>query len=266
MSDMEKTVHELFDLTGRVALVTGGCGHLGTTFARALAEAGASVVISSRRPAAAEDAARALPSPRGARHFGIEMDQLDDASLDAGFNAAVAQAGHVDVLVNNAFESLTEDWTTVTPGQFRRHLGNVAAYFFLARRFHDHVVARKGEGSVVMVGSMYGVSASYPAVYEGVCHASPAAYHAMKGGIVQLTRNLAVTWASENIRVNCLSPGPFPHAGAPAELVRRLCDKSPMKRMGAPEELKGALLLLASDAGSYITGHNFLVDGGWTAW
>lgn len=81
-----------------------------------------------------------------------------------------------------------------------------------------------------------------------------------------MTRHLAVYWAFDNIRVNCLSPGPFPNDSAPAEMVTRLKDKSPMQRMGAPHELKGALLLLTSDAGSYLTGQNLIVDGGWTAW
>jgi NAD(P)-dependent dehydrogenase (short-subunit alcohol dehydrogenase family) len=113
---------------------------------------------------------------------------------------------------------------------------------------------------------MYGVVGSYPDAYEGVCAASPVHYHTLKGGIVHLTRHLAVYWAKDNVRVNCLSPGPFPSEKAPQEMVERLCTKSPMGRMGTPEELNGALLLFASDAGSYITGQNLLVDGGWTAW
>ena len=112
---------------------------------------------------------------------------------------------------------------------------------------------------------MYGVVASYPDAYEDVCNASPVSYHALKGGIVHMTRHLAAYWATDNIRVNCLSPGPFPNEQAPAEMVERLCTKNPMKRMGLPHELKGALILLASDAGSYIKGLNLLVDGGWTA-
>ncbi len=101
---------------------------------------------------------------------------------------------------------------------------------------------------------------------EGVCVASPVQYHTLKGGIVHMTRHLASYWARDNVRVNCLSPGPFPNEKALAEMVERLKTKNPMQRMGQPHELKGALLLLASDAGSFITGQNLLVDGGWTAW
>ena len=113
---------------------------------------------------------------------------------------------------------------------------------------------------------MYGIVASYPDAYEGICNYSPVSYHALKGGIIHMTRHLAVYWADDMVRVNCLSPGPFPGPAAPPDMVTRLCKKSPMKRMGSPEELKGALLLLASDAGSYITGQNIVVDGGWTSW
>jgi gluconate 5-dehydrogenase len=113
---------------------------------------------------------------------------------------------------------------------------------------------------------MYGQVASYPDAYEGVAPASPVAYHAHKGGVIHMTRHLATYYARDNVRVNCISPGPFPGAAAPAEQVKRLCEKLPMKRMGLPHELKGALILLASDAGSYITGQNITVDGGWTAW
>ena len=93
-----------------------------------------------------------------------------------------------------------------------------------------------------------------------------AAYHALKGAIVHLTRHLAVYWARDGVRVNCLSPGPFPGESAPAEMVERLKTKSPMNRMGHAGELKGAVLFLASDASSYVTGQNLIVDGGWTAW
>jgi NAD(P)-dependent dehydrogenase (short-subunit alcohol dehydrogenase family) len=196
----------------------------------------------------------------------VVIDHLDERSIDNGFDAAVCAAGRVDILVNNGHAAGRSDWTNVTAAEFQQQLANATGYFLLARRLRDHLAERGAGGSVVMVGSMYGVVGSYPDAYEGVCAASPVHYHALKGGIVHLTRHLAVYWARDGIRVNCLSPGPFPHAGAPAEMVSRLCRKSPLGRMGLPHELKGALLLLASDAGSYITGQNLLVDGGWTAW
>lgn len=259
----EPTVAQLFDLSGRVALVTGASGHLGGSLARALAEAGARVIAASRDAQRAAAAARGLP---GAGHLSLTLDQMDPASIERAWQCVLEQAGRVDVLVNNGHEALAADWTTVGHEQFVRQMGNAAGYFDLARRVRNLAVARGQPASIIMVGSMYGVVGSYPEAYEGLCPASPVAYHALKGGIVQMTRHLAVYWAPDGVRVNCLSPGPFPPPRVDRRLVERLCTKSPMRRMGEPHELKGALLFLASDASSYVTGHNLLVDGGWTAW
>lgn len=262
----EPTVQDLFDLSGRVALITGGSGFLGQSLSRALAEAGASVVVASRDLGRARQVTDQLPSPHGAVHHAIVLNQLDEESLNQGFDAAVSAAGQVDILINNGQQGHALDLTNVTAEAFNRDLQNATGYFLLARRLRDHVVARSAPGVVVMVGSMYGVVGSYPDAYEGVCPASPVQYHALKGSIVHMTRHLAVYWAKDQMRVNCLSPGPFPSEKAPEEMVDRLKTKSPMKRMGVPHELKGPLLLLTSDAGSYMTGQNLLVDGGWTAW
>jgi gluconate 5-dehydrogenase len=262
----EPTVQQLFDLTGKVALITGGTGYLGSAMARALAEAGASVVISSRDPARAEAAAAALPALGGARHHGVGLDHMDAAALERGFADALARAGPVDILVNNGHEGLARDWTDVTAEQFTRQLANATGYFLLARLLRNHAVARGAPASIILLGSMYGQVGSYPDAYEGICVASPVAYHTLKGGIIHMTRHLAVYWARDNVRVNCLSPGPFPSEKAPAAMVERLCTKLPMRRMGRPSELKGAIVFLASDASSYMTGQNLTIDGGWTAW
>jgi NAD(P)-dependent dehydrogenase (short-subunit alcohol dehydrogenase family) len=262
----EPSIDDLFNLSGKVALITGGTGYLGSSFARALAEAGATVVIASRDLSRAQAAAAQLPTPGAAEHFGVVINQLDEDSLNAGFDTAVETAGQVDILINNGQQGHALDLTNVTAEAFSKDLQNATGYFLLARRLRDHVVQREAAGSIVMIGSMYGVVGSYPDAYEGVCVASPVQYHTLKGGIVHMTRHLASYWARDNVRVNCLSPGPFPNEKAPAEMVERLKTKNPMQRMGQPHELKGALLLLASDAGSFITGQNLLVDGGWTAW
>ncbi len=262
----EPTTSQLFDLSGRTVLITGGTGHLGSAMARGLAEAGASVVLTSRVREKAEQAAAQLPRLGDARHLGLVIDHMQPETLDADFAAVVRRAGAIDVLVNNGHEALGADWTNVTAEQFSRHLQNATGYFLLARLLRDHVVARSAPASVILLGSMYGVVASYADAYEGVCPASPVAYHTLKGGIVHLTRHLAAYWATDGIRVNCLSPGPFPTDKAPEEMVRRLTTKLPMKRMGQPHELKGAIVFLASDASSYMTGQNLLIDGGWTAW
>ncbi len=262
----EPTVQKLFDLTGRVALITGGSGFLGRSLSRALAEAGATVVIGSRDRERTQHVVDELPSPGNAIHHAVVLNQLDESSLNGGFAAAVAAAGQVDILINNGQQGHALDLTNVTAEAFNKDLQNATGYFLLARHLRDHVVSRKVSGSIVMIGSMYGVVGSYPDAYDGICVASPVQYHTLKGGIVHMTRHLAAYWAKDGVRVNCLSPGPFPSEKAPPQMVERLKQKSPMGRMGTPDELKGPLIMLVSDAGSYITGQNLLVDGGWTAW
>lgn len=263
---IEPTVQQLFNLEGRVALITGGSGHLGLTLSQAIAEANGTVVIGSRDIDRAKRVADSLPSPNGAVHHAVALDQLNETSLNQGFDDAVAAAGQVDILINNGQQGHALDLTTVTAAAFNQDLQNATGYFLLSRRLRYHLVNRRAPGSIVMIGSMYGVVGSYPDAYEDICAASPVQYHTLKGGIIHMTRHLAVYWAKDNVRVNCLSPGPFPSEKAPRAMVDRLKTKSPMGRMGVPHELKGPLLLLVSEAGSFITGQNLLVDGGWTSW
>jgi gluconate 5-dehydrogenase len=247
-------------------MVTGAAGYLGRAMGRALAEAGSRVIATSREARRAEEFARTLPDPRDAGHFGIELDHLDPASIERCFTEAIRRAGRLDVLVNNANEAAADDWTTVSAEQFQKQLANAMGYFLLARHARNHAVARGSAASVIMLGSMYGLVGSYPDAYEGLMPASPVGYHALKGAIIQMTRHLAVYWAKDRVRVNCLSPGPFPSPQVPSGLVERLSRHSPMGRMGLPHELKGAVVFLASDASSYMTGQNLVIDGGWTAW
>ena len=261
----EPTIQDLFDLTGKTAFITGGAGYLGSAMSRALAEAGATVVVGSRDRDRAQEAAEGLPKSDGVTHCGVQLDHMDGEALEIGFSEALDLAGKIDILVNNGHEPVTRDWTDITHEQFARQLGNAAGYFTLARCVRNHAVERGQPSSIVMIGSMYGQVASYPDAYEDI--ASPAAYQTLKSGIIHLTRHLAVYWAADRVRVNCLSPGPFPNPKTVADgLVDRLCEKSPMKRMGVSWELKGAIVFLASDASGYMTGQNLTVDGGWTAW
>lgn len=264
----DASVPKLFDLSGRRALITGAAGYLGSAFARGLAEAGATVVISDIAPQMekAEAMAAELPSPGGAKHLAVEIDQMNEESLHKGFRLAVERLGGLEVLVNNGHEPLGKDWTDATGEQFSRQLANATGYFLLARLMRAHAVERDSTASIVMIGSMYGMVASYPQAYEGISPANPVAYQTMKAGVIHMTRHLAVYWARDGVRVNSISPGPFPSEKAPKEMVTRLCEYSPMKRMGKAHELIGALVFLASDASSYVTGQNMVIDGGWTAW
>lgn len=263
----ERTIQELFDLSGRVAIVTGAAGWLGSAMSRGLAEAGATLCVTSRDGAQAAHFAAELP---GSGHLGLAFDQGDTDSIPAFLAQVVETLGKVDILVNNAYGGAAPDIDTATAEDFDQayHTG-VTAYFLLAREVVFHLRQRKAPGSIINIGSMYGVVASYPDAYTDLPVNSPPNYHALKGGVVHLTRHLAAYWAEDGVRVNAISPGPFPPPRVSDKIpgfVPRLEAKVPLGRMGRPEELKGLAVLLAGDAGSYITGQNILVDGGWTAW
>jgi len=262
----EPSIQQLFDLSGRVALITGASGHLGSSMARALAEASARVVVASRDAKVGKEMSSSLGGAESGWHTNVVMNHMDEKSILRGFNQAVKLADKIDILVCNGHEALGEDWQTVKGKQFTRQLQNATGYFLLARELRNHVVKRRAPASIVMLGSMYGLVGSYPQAYEGSGPANPVAYQVLKGGIAQMARHLAVYWARDRVRVNCLSPGPFPSSAATKKLLRNLKQHSPMARMGQPYELKGALVFLASDASSYMTGHNLVVDGGWTSW
>lgn len=264
----ELTVDALFSLKGQVAIVTGACGNLGPALSRALAEAGATVVVTSRDARRSADFAATLP---GKRHIGLALQLDDPAQFPRFADDVVHRLGRMDILVNNACTGPAPTIEEATAADFAgSYLVGLTACLLLARELAHHLRERRAPGSVINIASMYGIVGSYPDVYEGLGNvSSPPNYHALKGALIHLTRYLAVYWARDNVRVNSISPGPFPSEAVRSKMplfVRRLTKKVPLGRVGKPEELKGAVVLLASRAGSYITGQNLVVDGGWTAW
>lgn len=263
----ERPLSQLLDLSGKVAIVTGAAGWLGAAMSRALAEAGAAVAVSSRDAARAQQFAQSLP---GGGHRAFALDLNDESAIPGLVEAVVSELGQVDILVNNAYGGTAPSIDTATAADFNRayHTG-VTSYFLLARAVVDHLRSRGAPGSIINIASMYGVVASYPDAYTDFGINSPPNYHGLKGGLIHLTRHLAAYWADDQVRVNAISPGPFPSPRvqeSQPEFVEKLAARVPLKRMGQPEELKGLVVLLASDAGSFITGQNILVDGGWTVW
>lgn len=263
----EKDVLDLFNLQGKVALVTGAAGWLGSAISRALAEAGATLAVTSRT---ADRAAEFAPTLPGKGHVGLAFSQDDTDAIPDFVEQVVSRLGKIDILVNNAYGGTAPDIDNATAVDFdgAYHTG-VTSYFLLAREVVRRLRERGADGSIINIASMYGVVASYPEAYTDLPVNSPPNYHGLKGGLIHLTRHLAAYWAKDNVRVNAISPGPFPKDSIQQtmpEFIERLNSKVPLGRMGRPEELKGLVVLLASAAGSYITGQNILVDGGWTAW
>ena len=241
------------DLSGRTALVTGASGGLGLHFARVLARHGASMVLAARRAEALEEACASIAEAGGTARA-VRMDVTDAGSVEAALDAV---GGPVDILINNAGLSIArpalqtgeEDWDTVVDT-------NLTGSFLAARAVAQTMVEAGRGGAIVNIASILGLRVA----------GSVASYAASKAALVQLTKALALEWARHGIRVNALCPGyvetdlnrDFFASEAGKALIRRI----PQRRLGKPEELDGALLLLATDAGSYITGATLAVDGG----
>ncbi len=250
----------LFSLEGRCAVVTGGYGHLGLSLTRALAEAGATVFVAGRSRSKFE-------SVFGAESSEIRWAQLDirhTSSIRQGL-ARVAEFRPPDILVNNAFYAAGEG-AELSDEEWSESLdGTLSSVYRCIREILPHMAG----GSIVNVASMYGMVAPHLEIYR--YHPeffNPPAYGAAKAGVIQLTRYCAVWLGPRGIRVNCLSPGPFP--SPEVQQSQAFCDRlkehNPLGRIGSPDELKGAIVFLASAASAYVTGHNLVVDGGWTAW
>ena len=267
-----RSLKDLLSLEGRVALVTGGAGHIGLACAEALAEMGARIVIADREKAACDARAEDLRTRFGVETLGVAVDLADvENGAKALVAAAVSQFGRLDVLVNNAAftgktnipgwgvpfaEQSVDAWNAAMAV-------NLTAPFRLAQAAHG-ALAANGKGSIVNVSSIYGVVGPKWSLYEGTAMANPAGYGASKGGIVQLTRYLSTVMAPK-VRVNCMGPGGVAR-GQPESFQKRYEESTPLGRMAIEEDFKGAFAYLASDASAYVTGQHLLVDGGWTAW
>jgi 2-deoxy-D-gluconate 3-dehydrogenase len=247
----------MFDLTGRVAVVTGGNGGIGLGMARGLAAAGANLVAAARNAEKAEAAVAAL----GAKASFIALDVTDEDSCRAMVEQAADRFGRVDILVNNAGTSIRKPPETYTAAEWHAVLDtNLTGAFFCSQAAHP-VMKQRGGGKIINIGSMFALF--------GTGYGAP--YAASKGALVQLTKSLAVAWAADNIQVNAVLPG-----WIDTELTRdarqqvaglheRVLARTPAGRWGVPEDLAGIAVFLASPASDFVTGAAIAVDGGFSA-
>ncbi len=264
------TLADLLSLKGKTALIVGGAGLLGGEISHAFAELGAELFIASRDIEKCRTFIGGIEKRYpGAKAQAFAVDITDAASIKRLVaDVAATTGGSLDILVNsgwsgrkNSFESISDqDWDldieVCLNGVFRTVKAAVP-------------LLKKKRGNILTIASMYGHVAPDYRLYDGDKFVNPPSYGAAKAGVLQFTRYLASFLSPDGIRANCISPGPFPFEStqqASPDFIARLSAKNPLNRIGNPHELKGAAALLCSDAGSYITGQNICVDGGWAIW
>jgi NAD(P)-dependent dehydrogenase (short-subunit alcohol dehydrogenase family) len=261
-------VYTLFNLKGKTAVVTGGAGHLGSAISSALSEAGANVFIASRNVEQCNNFANQLSKHNQTLCKGVALDIRDISSVQQCFQKIIDQVGSIDVLVNNAFFGTSAIFDEMTEDQWIEGIdGTINGIYRCTKTVLPYMKQQKS-GSIINISSMYGVVSPNPELYGESGYDNPAFYGTGKAGIIQFTRYIACHNGKYGIRVNSVSPGPFPSPAVQqnSEFIGRLIEKNPLGRIGHPDDLKGIMVLLASPASAYITGQNFCVDGGWTAW
>ncbi|QHW30514.1 SDR family oxidoreductase [Paenibacillus rhizovicinus] len=251
---------QMFQLSGRVAVVTGGAGGLGYTMAQTLAEAGAAVVITSRTLARAEEAAAKLKEDTGADIAALEADLAGFGGAEAMVRHVVERYGRIDILINNAGTNIRKPIEDYDEASWDHVMGaNLKSPYLCARAVTPIMKAQKS-GRIINIASMLGA----------VALPERSAYCASKGGVIQLTKVLALELAPFNVTVNALCPGPIATdlntvVMNNPEANRFFIEQIALGRWGRPEEIAGPILFLASDASSFMTGSALTVDGGWTA-
>jgi NAD(P)-dependent dehydrogenase (short-subunit alcohol dehydrogenase family) len=266
-----KTFKELADLKGRVALITGGAGHIGFAMAETLAEMGSDIVLLDIQESECARKAKRIRAQYRVKAFPLCIDLADDKDVRRVPDIVKKELGRLDILIHCAAlvgTSKLKGWAAPFEDQsleaWRKAFDiNLTAVFALTQSCRD-LLLRSKHGSVINISSIYGMGGPVPELYKGTGLGNPAAYSASKGGLLQLTRWLATSLAPD-VRVNAISiGGVFRNHKEP--FLSRYEERTPLKRMAKEEDLKGAVAYLASDLSNYVTGHNLVVDGGWTAW
>jgi NAD(P)-dependent dehydrogenase (short-subunit alcohol dehydrogenase family) len=254
-----------FSLAGKVIIITGGYGYLGKSITNGLLENEAQVVVLGRNQG---KFAAAFPQNMPNLEF-VTGDVSNSESVKEAFANVADAYGRIDGLINNAFYSQGQKPLGLTDEEFAFGLdGNLGSVYRCIREVAPYMQKQK-QGRIINVSSMYGMVSPDFGVYQNhEQHLNPPHYGAAKAGVLQLTRYFATYLGKDNILVNSVTPGPFPNLAVQQNqgFIHNLEKKSPLGRIGQPDELKGIFVLLCSDLASYMTGQNFVVDGGWTAW
>jgi gluconate 5-dehydrogenase len=263
-----KKLCELQSLKGKTALVSGGAGFLGGAIIETLAELGANVVIGSRKPDSCKEAAKDLEAKFGVKSMGVELDVTNISSIKNCLSQIKENFGGLDILVNNAWSGNKNTFESISYEDWKYDIDVCLNGVFYTTKEAFELLKVSG-GIILNTASMYGHVAPDHRMYDGVRYANPPSYGAAKAGVIQLTKYLASFLSPHHIRVNAISPGPFPFDKTVQdnpEFAEKLRAKNMLNRLGKPEDLKGVIGFLCTDASSYVTGQNVCIDGGWAAW
>jgi NAD(P)-dependent dehydrogenase (short-subunit alcohol dehydrogenase family) len=263
---------DLFNLAGRVAIITGAAGLLGEQHAVALSDFGAQVVLTDLNEDIIQARAKAITDLTDLPALAVRCDVTNAASWEALVKQVVKEFGKIDILVNNAaFTNQSRSANFAAPfvdfplQDWNQILEVNLTGSFLGCQEVGRQMLEQGKGSIVNMASLYGVVSPNHRMYPGTGISQPVAYSVSKAGVLALTRYLSTLWAEKGIRVNCITPGGV-YNNHQELFYERFSHLNPMGRMAHKEEMRGALVYLASDASSHCTGHNLVVDGGWTVW
>lgn len=259
-----KPTMELFRLDGKVALVTGGAGLYGRHIVRALAEAGATVVLASRNAQRCKSYAAEL-SAEGLAVKGERLDLASERSIRSLANHLLQRHGKLDVLFNNSVARAGGDLRHVTARRWQEAMKVNSTGLLLACQVFSEPMQERRSGSIVNIASIYGMAGPDWSIYRGTDITNPIDYHFAKGGMIQMTRYLASYLGPYNIRVNALSPGGLQTGKHSKRFVKQYSLRTLLGRMADEDDIKGPAVFLASDASRYVTGANIPVDAGWTA-
>ncbi|EPY2277521.1 SDR family oxidoreductase [Clostridium sporogenes] len=258
----------IFDLHGKVVLITGGSGYLGTAMSEILSQLGAILILASRNIEKNLKIKQKLEDKYGNKVETVNLDISNSFMINEVVEYILKRYGKIDVLINNSYYGAGAELVGMSEEEWGKGIdGSINGVFRLTKTVLESMIKKK-YGKIINIASMYGIVAPDVSIYEGNDFYNPANYGVGKAAIIQFTKYIAAVYGKFGITCNAISPGPFPDLKVQEDkkFISNLEKKVPLARIGQPEDLKGVIALLSSNASAYINGVNISVDGGWTVW
>ena len=253
-----------------MSIITGAYGHLGSSISKGLAVFGSNVILIGRKEEKLIDFINKSPSSLKNKYEYYVCDVTKQKDFQEVVKKINRKHKKIDVLINNAYGKANERIEKITKKEWKKAIDHSLTHYFTCTQAVSHIMHKEKKGSIINIASIYGFLGIDQRIFLDLGNNPPIHYAVSKGGVLQLTRYLATLWAQKGIRVNAISPGYFPkkRPGVPErpDYIVEINKRTPMGRIGQPDELIGAVVFLASDASSFVTGHNLIVDGGWSIW